>query len=185
MDQDAQFCKYLATQMRRPTIGIMGPGELATERDQQLAYQLGQQIAQQQWIVLTGGRAVGVMEAASRGAQQAGGLTIGILPGEDASVASTAVEIVIPTGIGHGRNLINVLASQVVVACGMGSGTASEVALALKVGKPVILLNCSAQSQAFFQALAPQQVNIAIDTTSVIEQIQQLLQQELPINLPT
>lgn len=168
--------------MRRPIIGIMGPGENATQQDVQLAYQLGQQIAQQDWIVLTGGRSVGVMEAASRGAQQAGGLTIGILPGMDSSAASTAVEIVIPTGIGHGRNLINVLASQVVVACGMGSGTASEVSLALKVGKPVILLNCSPQTQAFFQSLAPLQVNNAANPEMVMGQIRSLLAQDLFYN---
>lgn len=165
--------------MRRPIIGIMGPGDNATQQDEQLAYQLGQQVALQDWIVLTGGRSVGVMEAASRGAQQAGGLTIGILPGMDAAAASNAVEIAIPTGIGHGRNLINVLASQVIVACGMGSGTASEVSLALKVGKPVILLNCSVQSQAFFRSLAPLQVNIAADPETVISQIRLLLSQDL------
>ncbi len=164
--------------MRRPVIGIMGPGENATEQDQQLAYQLGQQVAQQNWVVLTGGRSVGVMEAASRGAQAAGGLTIGILPGTDASAASTAVEIVIPTGIGYGRNLVNVLASQIVVACGMGCGTASELALALKMEKPVILLNCNAQSQAFFQSLAPTYVTVAADPSAVIQKIQELLQQE-------
>lgn len=59
----------------------MGAGDRATPQDLEIAYALGQKIAEQGWILLTGGRAVGVMDAASRGAKQANGLTIGILPG--------------------------------------------------------------------------------------------------------
>lgn len=153
----------------------MGPGEQATFRDQQLAYQLGQLIARQGWIVLTGGRAVGVMEAASRGAKQAGGMTLGILPDSDASTASEFVDIVIPTGLGHARNVINVLTSHAIVACGMGSGTASEIAIALKVGKPVVLLNVSLTGTVFFQEMAGRPVQVALTPAIAVEQIQRLL----------
>lgn len=160
---------------RQIVIGVMGPGEQATNLDQQLAYELGQLIAQQGWILLTGGRAVGVMDAASRGAKQDHGLTIGILPTAETTNLSDAVDIVIATGIGQARNLINVLSSQVVIACGMGSGTAAEVALAIKAGKPVVLLNVSIASQAFFQELSADVV-IAKTPQQAIEQTKRLLQ---------
>ncbi|NJO77288.1 MAG: TIGR00725 family protein [Cyanobacteria bacterium RM1_2_2] len=155
-------------------IGVMGPGEQATDLDRQIAYQLGTLIAQQGWLLLTGGRNVGVMDAASRGAKQANGLTIGILPTPDAVDVSDAIDIVIPTGMGNARNVINILASHVIVACGMGSGTASEVALALKTGKPVVLLNASPTSQAFFQSLSGD-VRVAQNVEAAIEQAQTLL----------
>lgn len=94
------------------------------------------------------------MEAASQGAKQNNGLTIGILPGSNNSCMSEAVDIAIFTDMHNARNNINVLSSDVVIACGMGLGTASEVALALKNKKPVILLTDS-ESQAFFQKMAP------------------------------
>jgi len=147
--------------MGQPIIGVMGPGEQARPCDLDTAYALGQQIAQAGWIVLTGGRDRGVMEAASQGAKAAGGLTIGILPSQDLAHASAAVDIPILTGLGNGRNIINVLSSQVVVACGMGAGTASEIALAVKTGKPVVLLNGTAASDRFFLELAPALVHIA------------------------
>jgi uncharacterized protein (TIGR00725 family) len=155
----------------------MGPGEQATSTDQQLAYELGQRIAQEGWILLTGGRNAGVMEAASRGAKQAQGLTIGILPSAAGTEGSESVDIVIPTGMGHARNMINILSSHVVIACGMGSGTASEVALALKVKKPVILLNVSAASQAFFQELSAD-VALAQSPEAAIQLARQFLAKE-------
>lgn len=142
-------------------IGVMGPGEQATGSDRQVAYELGYQIAQAGWVVLTGGRNTGVMDAASRGAKAAGGLTIGILPTSDRRNMSTAVDLAIVTDLGNARNNINVLSSEVVIACGMGLGTASEVALAIKAGKPVVLLNTSLESQQFFLRFSNQLVLIA------------------------
>jgi hypothetical protein len=132
----------------------MGPGETATDGDRQTAFALGQQIAQQGWILLTGGRAAGVMEAASRGAKQAGGLTIGILPGTTCAGMSEAIDIPIVTGMDSARNQVNILTSTVIIACGMGSGTASEVALALKAQKPVILINIDRITEQFFVQLS-------------------------------
>lgn len=68
--------------MAKTVIGVMGPGDNATKEECDSAFELGKLIANKGWILLTGGRNVGVMEAASRGAKEAGGLTIGILPGK-------------------------------------------------------------------------------------------------------
>jgi len=78
------------------------------------------------------------MEAACRGAKEADGLTVGILPGPDRSDANPFVDIVLPTGLGEARNALVVGAADVVIAIGGGYGTLSEIALALKAGKRVI-----------------------------------------------
>jgi len=83
--------------MAQIIVGIMGPGEQATEEQCRDAYELGREIAQAGWVVLTGGRNTGIMEAACRGAKAAGGLTIGILPGVDNSSTATSVDIPIYT----------------------------------------------------------------------------------------
>ncbi|NJL22831.1 MAG: TIGR00725 family protein [Leptolyngbyaceae cyanobacterium SM1_3_5] len=150
--------------MRKIIVGVMGAGEGASAIDCQRAFELGRAIAAQGWVLLTGGRNVGVMDAACRGARQADGLTIGILPDRTADCASEAVEIAIFTGMGNARNAINVLSSNVVIACGMGAGTASEVAIALKEKKPVLLLAATNSSIEFFQQLG------AVDTADSIEQ---------------
>jgi uncharacterized protein (TIGR00725 family) len=106
----------------------------------EMARELGQRIADKGWILLNGGRNAGVMAASAQGADEAGGLTIGILPDDDAADAAPHIQIPIPTGMGSARNQINVLAAQVVIACPGGPGTISEVALALKYGRPVICL---------------------------------------------
>jgi uncharacterized protein (TIGR00725 family) len=138
--------------MRRPVIGVMGAGEpsagcLAT------AQELGKLIAERGWVVLTGGRPAGVMAAVCSGAKSVrGSLTLGILPG--ASGAGPDVDLAVFTAMGDARNAINVLTSDVVIACGVeGPGTASEVSLALKAEKTVILLATSSAARAFFGSL--------------------------------
>ncbi|MDX1612082.1 MAG: hypothetical protein R3185_06915 [Candidatus Thermoplasmatota archaeon] len=121
-------------------VGVMGPSQAPPAVVEQ-AETLGRRIAQAGWALLTGGRDAGIMDAASHGARQAGGLTIGILPGrpEDGGV-SGSVQVPIFTGMGDARNVINVLSSRAIVALPGGPGTLSEVALALKAGRPVALL---------------------------------------------
>ncbi|HHP7234438.1 MAG TPA: DNA-binding protein [Desulfobacterales bacterium] len=121
-------------------VGVMGGGS-AGAADTERAYALGGQIARQGWVLLNGGRAAGIMAASARGAAEQGGITVGILPDETGAGASEHIQIPILTGMGSGRNIINVLSSHVVVACPGGPGTISEIALALKYGKTVILLN--------------------------------------------
>ena len=127
--------------MNRPLIvGVMGGGE-ATPADCEIAYKLGRLIAQEGWILLNGGRNTGVMEASAKGAWDQGGITLGILPDSDLSNASAYVKIPVLTGMGSARNTVNVLTSNIVVACPGGAGTLSEIALALKHHRKVILLN--------------------------------------------
>lgn len=156
-------------------IGVMGPGEQATAMDRQVAYELGQRIAAAGWILLTGGRPVGVMESASRGAKSAGGLTVGILPSDLREDASDAIDIPIVTGMGNGRNIINVLSSSVIISCGLGAGTVSEVALAIKTGKPVVLLNFSEVDRQFLQNLASYPLGMASSVGEAIELTRQYL----------
>ena len=123
------------------------------------ARRLGRLLAEAGWVVLTGGRPAGVMEAACAGAKSVpGSLTLGILPTGPGGPVSDQVDVAVFTGVSEARNLINVLSSDVVVACGVESaGTASEVALALKVGRPTILLATDPGAAAFFRAIAPRE----------------------------
>jgi uncharacterized protein (TIGR00725 family) len=157
--------------MNRPLIiGIMGGGA-ANDSDEQDAYTLGALIAKQGWVLLNGGRDAGIMAASARGATSQGGLTIGILPGSDPKEASEYIQIPIITGIGNARNCINVLSSDVVVACPGGMGTLSEIALALKCSKPVVLLNYEKEKRFdIFQHKG--QLAYANTPQEVIEQIQ-------------
>jgi uncharacterized protein (TIGR00725 family) len=141
---------------RRPVAGVMGAGDGARAADVRLAERLGELLARAGFVVLTGGREVGVMAAAARGAKKVpGSLTVGILPG-DGGPAAAGLDVVIRTGMGHARNAVNVLSSDVVVAVGRGgAGTASEVAIALKTGRPLILLAPAGEAEAFFRALDP------------------------------
>lgn len=163
--------------MRKIIIGVMGPGN-ASPTEAENAYELGFLIAQNHWVLLTGGRNMGVMQAASHGAKAANGLTVGILPTADAKGLADTVDLAIFTDMGSGRNNINVLSCDVVVACGMGAGTASEVALAIKADKPVVLLNDNQESQQFFASLSPASVFIAQTAASAIAIVQNLLQQK-------
>jgi uncharacterized protein (TIGR00725 family) len=136
---------------RRPVVGVMGAGESASERDRALADRLGELIAREGWILLTGGRSAGVMAAANRGAKRVpGSLTLGILPSQAGDV-SPDVDVAVFTGMGNARNAINVLSSRVIFACGAGGpGTASEVSLALKCGTPVVLVSATRAAREFF-----------------------------------
>ncbi len=120
-------------------VAVVGPSE-ATAVELERAEAVGRALARAGAVVLTGGHG-GVMAAASRGAAQAGGLTVGILPGHDRGAANEWVAVAIPTGLGELRNGLIVRAADAVVAVGGAYGTLSEVALALKSGTPVIGLD--------------------------------------------
>ena len=100
---------------------------------------VGRLLAERGAAVITGGLG-GVMEAVSRGAKSAGGMTVGILPTLRIEDANPYVDLRIASGVGHARNLINVASAQCVIAIGGGWGTLSEIALARKVGVPVVAL---------------------------------------------
>lgn len=139
----------------------MGPGQTARGEDLTRAYELGKRIAGEGWCLLSGGMALGVMDAVNRGARENGGLTVGILPSQDLEGVSASVDIPIVTGMGSGRNAVNILSSDVVIACGMGPGTASEVSLAIKAAKPVIMLNDAEWVKGFFLRLGGDLVQVA------------------------
>lgn len=159
----------------RFVVGVMGPAK-ASKRDLDNARALGEFIARRGWVVLTGGRDVGVMDAACEGAKRVGGsLTIGVLPTAKDKV-SRHVDVPIITEMGSGRNNINVLTSHVVVVCGLsGSGTVSEVALAVKAGKPVVLVEATPADVAFFSKLDSRLVNAASSPEEAIELIMKLM----------
>ena len=156
--------------MSKIIIGVIGPGASATKEDIDSSYKIGQLIAQEGWVLLTGGRNEGVMDSASKGAKKAGGLTIGIMPTSDPKTISSAVDIPIITDMQSGRNNINILSSVVIIVCGMGAGTASEVALALKADKKVILFNQNEITKKFFQGIGKDKI---ITTETPKETIQQ------------
>jgi uncharacterized protein (TIGR00725 family) len=104
------------------------------------AEEVGWELARRGVVVVTGGLG-GAMEAASRGAKQAGGTTVGILPGDDRAEANAWVDVAVPTGLGEGRNALVVRAADAVVAVAGEFGTLSEIALALRLGKPVVGLD--------------------------------------------
>jgi uncharacterized protein (TIGR00725 family) len=123
----------------RTVIGVMGGGR-ADAATSALARAVGALIAAEGWVLLNGGRDCGVMAASAAGAASAGGLVIGILPDDDFDGVAPGVDIAIPTGMGDARNVINILASHVVLALPGGAGTISEVAHALKAGRPVVVV---------------------------------------------
>lgn len=153
----------------------MGPGESATAKDLENAFQLGQLIAKAGWVLLTGGRNSGVMDAANKGAKSASGLTIGILPGNNTNGISEAVDIAIITDMGNARNNINILSADAIIACGMGTGTASEIALALKANKQVILLNDSAASKLFFESIAADRLFVVNNVNEAVDRAKQIM----------
>lgn len=120
-------------------IAVCGPGQ-ADAALLALAEAVGLGLARAGAIVLCGGLG-GVMEAVCRGARQAGGLTVGILPGQDASAANDAVLLPIVSGLGEARNMVLIGSAEAVIAVGGGWGTLSEIALARRVGLMVVGLS--------------------------------------------
>jgi uncharacterized protein (TIGR00725 family) len=126
--------------MRRIVVGVIG-GTECSERTRSQAHELGRLVAERGWVLLNGARATGVMDASARGAREAGGLTVGVLYDDDREAASSAIDITIATGMGSARNSINVLSSDVLVACCGTGGTLCEIALAVRFQRPVVLLD--------------------------------------------
>jgi uncharacterized protein (TIGR00725 family) len=120
----------------RPLCAVSG-GASCSREEAAAAREVGRLLARAGFGVVTGGLG-GVMEAASRGARDAGGLVIGILPGNDRSDANPFVEVAVPTGLGEARNVLVAAACDALVAVGGSLGTLTEVAFALKRGTPVV-----------------------------------------------
>ncbi|MBW3671994.1 MAG: cytochrome [Acidobacteria bacterium] len=150
---------------RRRIVAVIGAGERCRAEDRELARELGERIAREGWILLSGGRDTGVMAAANEGAKRVeGSITVGILPSDDRRDLSQYVDIPVVTGLGGGRNNVIALSSEVVIACGAaGTGTSSEIALALKSGKRVLLLRAEESAREFFATLGGSRV-MNVDT---------------------
>jgi uncharacterized protein (TIGR00725 family) len=119
-------------------VAVIGGGEADAEVTA-LAFEVGRELARRGAVVVCGGLG-GVMEAAARGVQEAGGVSIGILPDPDRRRANPYLTYTIPTNLGHARNMLIVHSADAVIAIDGSYGTISEAAIALKLGKPVVAL---------------------------------------------
>lgn len=128
--------KQVSHSSPRVYIGVIGAGE-CTPEEAALAEEVGREIACRKAVLICGGRR-GVMEAAAKGARQAGGLVIGILSGVSRREGNPYLTVALPTGLGDARNAVIACASDALIAISGGYGTLSEIGLALKMGKPVI-----------------------------------------------
>ena len=122
--------------MTGPYVAVCGPGS-ATDEEERWAEEVGRGLAEAGAVVVCGGLG-GVMDAVARGAAGAGGTALGILPGEDRGGASEHLTVAIPTGMGEARNALIARAADAVIAIGGEWGTLSEIALARKMGTPVV-----------------------------------------------
>jgi len=123
---------------RAPQISVIGAGA-GEEELLRTAEEVGRRIAEAGAVLVTGGLS-GVMEAASKGAREAGGTAIGVIPTSDPADANEHVTHAVATGVGQARNLAVVGSGDAVIAVGGEWGTLSEIALARKLGKPVVAL---------------------------------------------
>jgi len=117
-------------------IGVIGAGK-CSKGMYALSEEVGSLVGKNGWILICGGLG-GVMEGAAKGCYNAGGITVGILPEKDKTAANPFINLPIPTAMGEGRNLLVVRASDIIIAISGGYGTLSEIALALKIGRPLI-----------------------------------------------
>ncbi len=148
-------------------VAVIG-GDPCSALEYAAARAVGHGLATAGFGVVTGGRG-GVMEAASRGARDAGGVTVALLPGEDRAAANAYADIVIPTGLGEARNVLVAAAGEVVVAVGGRLGTLSEMSLALRRGTAVVSLGSwelaeerlPDAAQLFFAQTADEAVGLA------------------------
>lgn len=141
--------------MRGPFIGVVGAGK-CSERIEKIAERVGREIAGSGAVLVCGGLG-GVMTAAARGARDAGGYTVGILPGPDIKDANPYIDFPIATNMGQARNAIIVQTADVLISVAGGFGTLSEIALAAKIGKGVVSLEPPFQIAGIHEAEGPEE----------------------------
>ena len=143
-------------------IGVIGAGQ-CSEAATAAAEAVGREIVRSRALLICGGLG-GVMAAAARGACEAGGTTVGILPGMLMEDANPHITIPIVTGLSHARNVVLVRSAHALIAIEGGYGTLSEIAIALKLGKPVIGLHTWDVSSKIIAAATPQEaVRLAVN----------------------
>ena len=141
-------------------IGVIGAGRCSDEIYEQ-ARKVGQGIARLGAVLVCGGLG-GVMEGACRGAREGNGITVGILPGAEKTVANPFVSIPIVSDLGQARNVLIVQSADVLIAVSGGYGTLSELSIALKLGKPVIGLGTWPGMDRIAYVDTPQQAIAAV-----------------------
>jgi uncharacterized protein (TIGR00725 family) len=139
---------------RKVQVGVCGAAD-ADGGLYEKAYNVGRLIAARGWAVVCGGLG-GVMEAASKGASDAGGVVIGVVPSYEKSSANEYVTYTIATGMGHARNVIIAASADAVISVGGGYGTLSEIALATKLGRPVVALDPPANVAGIVTPASPE-----------------------------
>lgn len=160
-------------------VGVMGPGGGSPE-ELRLAYLVGQMVAQSGKVLLSGGMQ-GTMEEACRGAKRAGGLVVAICPLGDRSLLNPFVDIPIVTGMGPGRNFMNILSSERVIAIsGNSPGTLSEIAHAIQLGRPLMVVGASELTRTYLESFnhpaAP-----PIEFSKLGEEVPEFLARPLPV----
>jgi len=125
--------------MARRYVAVCGASE-ATESQIAAAKEVGRLLAEAGAVIINGGLG-GVSTAASEGASAAGGVVVGILPDAHRAGANQFLTVALPTGMGQARNVLIVTAAQSVIAIGGGWGTLSEIAIAKRLGRPVVTLD--------------------------------------------
>jgi uncharacterized protein (TIGR00725 family) len=136
-------------------IGVIGAGACGSEI-KALAEMVGKEVAKRGGFLLCGGLG-GVMEAAAYGAKQEGGTTLGILPGALRNEANSWIDIAVLSGMGHARNALIAQSSDALIAVNGEYGTLSEIALGLKMGKPVIVLESKWEIEGSHRAKSPEE----------------------------
>ncbi|HUG62669.1 MAG TPA: TIGR00725 family protein [Methylomirabilota bacterium] len=131
----------------RVTIGVIGKNEqhendAVSAHTMEAAASVGRLVAERGGVIVTGGR-FGVMEAASRGAKEGGGLSIGFLPAMDKKTANAYVDIVFPTGLGRARNILTARSCDALIMIGGSCGTLNELTIAYAEARPVVILRGS------------------------------------------
>lgn len=156
-------------------IGIMGPNN-ATEENLRDAFEIGKYVADKGYAVLTGGLNVGIQNEGLKGAKASNGLTIGIMPFNEPDKFSEYVDIPIITNMRSGRNYINALSSNLVIACGIDKGTISEISLSLvnTAKKQVIIVGAIEEANKLFKVIDSENVYIAKDYNECIQIIEKL-----------
>ncbi len=142
-------------------VAVVG-GAQCTEEEYNIAYEVGAGIAGHNAVLICGG-GNGVMEAAAKGAVEAGGVSIGILPGGKSAHGNRFVSYNVATGLGEARNAVIACAADFMVAVGGEYGTLSEIALAMKLGKPVIVINSWQLNPPVTLNLLPLKANTAAE----------------------
>ena len=136
-------------------IGVIG-SQKATEQSKNIAYEVGKLIALNNFVLVCGGLD-GVMEAASKGAFEHGGLTVGILPDKDKKNANPYIKIPIASGMGYARNFCIVQSADCLIAIEGSYGTLNEISAALNLQKTVIGIECSWNIEGMKFANSPQE----------------------------